>query len=241
MSEFEIDFEWPVAPKFVFRPATADDLREIAEDYDYSRVPEAERPLAFGEIIPIGESRNHRPKAAAIELAIRDLVEFKDILLLHTVALKVARVLGPIRRLSNIKGAKRPHGDKLFEWYMLARRLRLMFEGKYKPTWPTSEQYTWPHPVAQYQGDLGIFLVPDKDDRPVVALRPHDLEGALVLYAARMIAAGTTLNSCKNCEGPFLSGGIRERRKKRADATFCSDECRWKYHNEARRKARIGG
>jgi hypothetical protein len=238
MKQFEIDFEWPVAPEYEFRPATAEDLRNLAEYYDYSSMPEAERPLAFGEIISSGKFRNHRPKAAAIERAVRDLVEFKDNLLFHTVALKVARALGPIGGVSKIEGATRPHGDKLLDWYLLARRLRLMFEGKYKPTWPTSEQYTWPHPIAQHQGDLGIFLVPDKDNKPVFALRPYDLEGALVLYAARMIAAGTTLNSCKNCNGPFLSGGSRERRKKRADATFCSDECRWKFHNEARRKAR---
>jgi hypothetical protein len=237
MKEFEIDFEWPVAPKYEFRPATAEDLRDLAEYYDYSSMPEAERPLAFGEIIPIGETKSQRPKATALELSIRGLVEFKDILLFNTVALKVARALGSIGGVSKIK-TTRPHGDKLFDWYLLARRLRLMFEGKYKPAWPTSEQYTWPHPIAQHQGDLGIFLVPDKDNRPVFALRPHDLAGALILYAARMIAAGTTLNSCKNCNGPFLSGGSRERRKKRADATFCSDECRWKYHNEARRKAR---
>jgi len=218
--------------------AALNDRRELAEYYDYSSIPEAERPLAFGEIVPIGKTKNQRPKAAALELAIRSLVASKNSLLFHTVALKVARALGPIGSESKIKGATRPHGDKVLNWYRLARRLRLMFEGKYSPEWPTSEQYTWPHPIAQYQGDLGIFLVPDKDNRPVFALRPYNLQGALVLYAARMIAAGTTLNSCKNCNGPFLSGGSRERRKKRADATFCSDECRWKYHNEARRKAR---
>src|SRR5215472_7240814 len=111
MKEFEIDFEWPVAPKYEFRPATAERLRELAEWYDYSQIPEAERPLAFGEIIPIGEAKNQRPKAAALELAIRGLVEFKDILLFNTVALKVARALGSIGGVSKIK-TTRPHGDK---------------------------------------------------------------------------------------------------------------------------------
>jgi hypothetical protein len=232
MREFEIDFEWPVAAKYEFRPPTAEDLRDFAESYD---VPEAERSVAFGEIIPIGESRNQRPKATAMELAIRDLVECKNILF-HTVALKVARTLGSINvGLLKIKSA-RPHGVPVICWYFLARRLRLMFEGKYNQD--AVGEFAWPDPVAQYQGDLGIFLVPNKDNRPVLALRPHNLEDALILYAARMIAAGTTLNFCKNCKGPFLSGGNRDRRKKRADATFCSDECRWKYHNEARRKAR---
>jgi hypothetical protein len=237
MKEFEIDFEWRLAPKYEFRPATAKDIRQF-DEYDVDQIPEADRPLVFGEIIPMGEAKDHRPTAAAMERAVRVLVECKDTSLLHTVALKLAGSLGLVGGEtlglgSEAKSIYKFKGRAL-DWYRVACRLRLMFEGKYN----RSEDRIWPDPVAQYQGDLGFFLVPDKDNRPVFKLRPHSLGDALILYAARMIAAGTTLNSCKNCEGPFLSGGSRERRKKRADATFCSDECRWKYHNEARRKAR---
>jgi hypothetical protein len=237
MSDFEIDFEWPLAPKYEFRPATAEELRQLHE-YDISRIPEADRPFVFGEIIPTGQSKNQRPKAAAMERAVRMLVECKDTSLLHTVALKLAGTLGLVGGERDTYKEKfgKPY-DHVLDWYRVARRLRLMFEGKYN----RGEDRIWPDPVAQYQGDLGFFLVPDRGNRPVLKLRPHTFGDALILYAARMIAAGTTLNHCKNCNGPFLSGGSRERRKKRADATFCSDECRWKYHNEARRKARIGG
>jgi len=117
-------------------------------------------------------------------------------------------------------------------WHGLARRLRQIFERV-----ASTDKILDPSP----HGHLGIYLLPGKDNRPVLALQPDNLENALKLYAARMIADGTTLNHCKNCQNPFLSGGGRERRKKRGDATFCSDDCRWKFHNEARRKARMGG
>jgi len=117
-----------------------------------------------------------------------------------------------------------------------------MFEGRAlgwdKEYKSANTEYKWPAPETQNVGELGIFLVPDKNNKPVFAMRPHDLREALVLCAARMIATGTTFNICENCKAPFLSGGGRSRNKKRGDARFCSDECRWKYHNESRRKAR---
>jgi hypothetical protein len=99
------------------------------------------------------------------------------------------------------------------------------------------KEYKWPAPETQQVGQLGVFLVPNKDNKPLLALRPETLHDALVLYAARMIATGTTFNICENCKAPFLSGGHRGRNK-RGDSKFCSSGCRWKWHNETRRKAR---
>jgi hypothetical protein len=119
-------------------------------------------------------------------------------------------------------------------WRSTAMRLQMMFEGR---DIVLGKEYKWPEPQAQWKGDIGIYLVPDKNKRPVLALRPTDLQSALILYAARMIATGTTFNICGHSKTPFLSGGTRFRTK-RGDARFCSSECRWKWHNELRRKAR---
>jgi hypothetical protein len=116
------------------------------------------------------------------------------------------------------------------QWHNLARSLRNMFE---RPLPPTDDALMWPLPHSH----LGIHLIPGKDNNPVLTLRPDNLKNALTLYAARMITTGTTFNICENCKILFLSGGVRGRNK-RGDARFCSSECRWKHHNESRRKAR---
>jgi hypothetical protein len=88
-------------------------------------------------------------------------------------------------------------------------------------------------------GDVGIFLDRDKDGNLKLALRPADLRNALILYAAQMATTGTTFNTCEHCHLPFLGGGAgRGPNKKRSDARFCSDKCRWTHHNEARRAER---
>jgi len=223
MSEFEIDFEGPVA-KYVLQPATDEEVKE-RQEWLPKGIAEAEWPLFLGRLIPSGKEREHRPKQEAMERAVTALVECKATPF-HQVALTVARAVGALGW---------PGGDYVQMWHALAQRLRLMFEGKY---FVHGKEYTWPQPEAQYKGDLGIFLVPGKDNKPMLALRPVDLQEALTLYAARMISTGTTFNICENCKTSFLSGGGRRRNKKRGDARFCSDECRWKWHNEERRKAR---
>jgi len=185
-----------------------------------------------------------------MERAVRVLVECKETPF-HKVALTVARAIGTIMssgeeideeadeeaaKLSRKYGLPDQRGDDVPLWYAVAYRLRLIFEVK---AFVDDEEYIWPAPEARHKGDLGVYLIPDKDNKPVLALRPADLEQALVLYAARMHANGTSFGVCKkNCKAPFLSGGSRGRNKKRGDARFCSDECRWKFHNESRRKAR---
>jgi hypothetical protein len=245
MSDFEIDFECPIA-KYDFRPATAEEVSRylkshsahplsgmgISED-QFPKLTEAEWPLFFGRIIPSGKARHHRPKPEAMERAVRALVECKETPF-HKVALTVARAIGTLMS-SGEEGVQEGVEDDVPLWYAVAYHLRLIFEDK---AFVDDEEYIWPAPEAQHKGDLGVYLIPDTDNKPVLALRPTDLGQALVLYAARMHANGTNFGVCKNCKAPFLSGGSRGRNKKRGDARFCSDECRWKFHNESRRKAR---
>ena len=198
MSEFEIDFEWPRAAKYELRPANAEQINQWLRANGPPRgVPEAEWPLHLAEIVPAGEPKDHRPKAEAMELAVKALVECKETPF-HIVALKVVRALGPMFPLGF------PHGDPVSVWRAVAERLQMMFEGR---DIVLGKEYKWPEPQAQWKGDLGIYLVPDKDRRPVLALRPTDLQSALILYAARMIATGTTFHICEHCKTPFLSGG----------------------------------
>jgi len=271
MSDFEIDFENPIA-KYELRPATIkkvskeDREREAAEHREKLRnlfgaeefekrerrwaaeeaakdprehwlygVPESELPLYLGSIVAIGEEKNHRPKAQTMELAVKALVECKETPF-YAVALKVARAVGAVYGADVFRppGGERV-GEPVSVWSSLAIELRHMFEGRLVSAF--GKEYRWPDPAAQDKGELKFLLVPDKNNKPVLALRPHDIRDALKLYAARMIATGTTFNICENCKAPFLSGGTRFHNK-RGDARFCSNDCRWKWHNEARRKAR---
>jgi hypothetical protein len=228
MSEFKIDFEWPVAAKYDFRPATAEEISAWrARPQSLREMSEAEWPLCLGRIVPGGKVTVHRPKIDELQDAVRLLVGYEN-LPFHKLVLKATRVLGTI--------VPPPDGDSLLNWYDLACELRLMFQGKRVVL---GKEYTWPHPEAQFtSGYLRIYLVPGKDKEPTLALRPDDLEAALRLCATQMIATGTAFNICKNCKIPFLSGGGSSRNKKRGDARFCSDACRYKFHNESRRKAR---
>jgi hypothetical protein len=129
-----------------------------------------------------------------------------------------------------------PRSDQLCVWYAMAHQLRLTFGGKQFDD--NGEEYTWPDdPETQQVGELGVLLIPDKNNNPVLAIRPDSLYSALRFTAARMKATGTTFSVCSHCNSPFLSGGIRFRAK-RGDSRFCSSACRWKWHNETRRKAR---
>jgi hypothetical protein len=211
MSEFEIDFKGPVASDYEFRPPTREHGWR-ARPQALPEMPEHEWRLYLGHIVPTGEAKDHRPKKEAMERAVTVLVKCKQTPF-QEVVLKVARALGTIS----------PNGDRLLTWYELACELRSIFESM---------------PEEQLVGGLGVFLVPSKDKGPMLALRPVSLDAALKLCASRMITTGTTFNICEHCKTPFLSGGGRGRNKRRGDARFCSDECRWKWHNESRRKAR---
>jgi hypothetical protein len=166
-----------------------------------------------------------------LEKSVRALVECKETPF-HKVALIVANTIGGWT------------GDRhtINVWREVALRLRLMFEGKARISDPTNWRgplkiVDWSHPSAPSVGELGIFLVPNKEGKPVLSLQPHDFQDALILYGARMITTGTIFQVCEQCKIPFLSGGTRGTNR-RGDSRFCSDECRYSYHNEVRRKSR---
>jgi hypothetical protein len=195
-------------------------------------IPEDELPLYLGTVAVAGELKKHRIKSETLEKAVKFLVAGLDKgrkTPFYTIALKVSQAIG---------AEFWDKGDPVEAWHSIARRLRFLFEGR---VWHLSQDLKtlrWPAPGTQEVGELGILLVPDKNNKPMLALRPGDLHSALVFTAARMKATGTTFNICEHCKAPFLSGGIRGRNK-RGDARFCSSECRWKHHNETRREARM--
>jgi hypothetical protein len=226
MSDFEIDFEWEVADRYELRPAT---IRKVRH-WLYG-VPESELPLYLGDVAVAGKLKQYRIKSEKLEKAVKLLVAGLDRgrkTPFYTVALKVSQAIG---------AQFWDRGDSVETWHSIAERLRFVFEGRVWPAWPHEKALRWPAPETQQVGELGILLVPDKNNKPVLTLRPDSLHSALVFIAARMKATGTTFNICEHCRSPFLSGGVRFRTK-RGDAKFCSDECRWKFHNESRRKAR---
>jgi hypothetical protein len=269
MSDFEIDFEWKVADRYELRPATIKKVSKEDREREYAEgrkkvlnlvgaerleeleremlaelaakdprehwlygIPANELPLYLGDVAVAGKLKQYRIKAENLEKAVRLLVAGLDKgrkTPFYTIALAVSRAIG----------AESNKGDSVETWYQIAERLRFVFEGQAWSRRSHEKVLRRPDPETQYVGELGIFLVPDKNNKPVLALRPDNLQQALEFTAARMKATGTTFNVCEHCKSPFLSGGVRFRAK-RGDAKFCSDACRWKWHNETRRKAKLG-
>ena len=194
-------------------------------------IPESELPLYLGTVAVAGELKKHRIKSETLEKAVKFLVAGLDKgrkTPFYTIALRVSQAIG---------AQFWDKGDPVAAWASIAQRLRFLFEGRVWAGFSYDKALRWPDPRTQEVGELAILLVPDKNNKPVLALRPGDLHSALVFTAARMKATGTTFNICEHCKSPFLSGGTRGRQK-RGDARFCSSECRWRWHNESRRKAR---
>ena len=232
MSEFQIDFENEVG-RYEIEPATAAKVEKWRAEYPKQSqgMSDLEVSLHLAQLVRKGPFKTVRPTSEMLEKSIRALVECKKTPF-HKVALTVANTIGFWR------GDKNP----IHIWRSMATKLQLMFAGKdyvYErdQSKHRKKEVQWPHPAAQHIGELEIFLVPDKDGKPVLALRPQDFQDALILYAARMIATGTTFQICEHCKSPFLSGGARG--KKRGDSRFCSDECRYGFHNAKRRKRKL--
>jgi len=246
MSDFEIDFEWPVA-KYEYQPAAP---------WDYSSyVDELTRPLLFkGRVVrkalsreealkraplpPLGHlvrksaARKARLRPKDMEWAVRLLVEREKVPRpFHEVILKIARAIGAL--------VPEDEQEELEHWNELADYLGGIFKGEHEEF-----LYDDDHNAPPLIGEVGIFLDRDRYGKLKLALRPADLQHALILYAARMATTGTTFNTCEHCNTPFLSGGAGGgRTKKRADARFCSDKCRWTHHNKVRSKGQqqLGG
>ena len=165
-------------------------------------------------------------RAAASEPIEMDAEEF---LKLKLNVLKIARDIGMLHfdiRMLHV-GIAPPDGwqESLLYWIELASWVQTIFQ-------TDDEEYEQLGPRAV--GNLQILLAPGS-----VQVVPATTNDALIYRAAEMVAHGTTARKCDKCGTPFLEGGERANgNKKRAGSRFCSDKCRYEYHNEARRKAK---
>jgi hypothetical protein len=239
VTELQIDFENRLASKCEFRPATAEQVAKYKQRAPERAGERSDEQLAIdlGKIFPVGEIREVRASSKAMQDAVKLLVEReRSSKPFREMVIRLMQTVG-------IQGSPE-YGEDIQSWQHVSDLLRQIAQGKawhremLPRGWGPLQEVRWPHPAAQEVGQLGIFLVPNGDGKPVLAVRPTGLQDALVLYAARMKASGTTFQQCEHCHIPFLSGGPEGRGggRRRGDARFCSDDCRYGYHNELRRK-----
>jgi len=120
--------------------------------------------------------------------------------------------------------------ESLRHWIAAADTIQLIFSLR------NFHEFDLPPQVIAPHDHLNLLL----SNHPVVLhIQPSSTRAALIYHAAQLVAQGTTSLICNKCGKPFLEGGERDpRNKKRAGSRFCSDKCRYEYHNEARRKAK---
>jgi hypothetical protein len=178
-----------------------------------------ERHVELRKRFGVGEAAASNPayKAAAREPIELDAEEFSK---LERNVLKIARAIGMLHSdMAPLDG----WNESLLEWIKLAHWIQSIF--KIEKTVPAELG-------PQSVGTLQILLSPGS-----LQIRPAVTYDALVYRAAQMVAHGTTARTCDKCGKPFLEGGERANdNRKRSGSRFCSDKCRYEYHNEARRK-----
>jgi hypothetical protein len=120
--------------------------------------------------------------------------------------------------------------ESLCHWIAAANTIQLIFSLR------DFDEFELPPQIIAPHDHLNLLL----SNHPVVLhIQPSSTRAALIYHAAQMVAQGTTSQTCDKCGEPFLEGGERDpRNKKRAGSRFCSDKCRYEFHNEARRKAK---
>jgi hypothetical protein len=117
--------------------------------------------------------------------------------------------------------------ERLDWWVRCADEIQAMFYGRKIRT-------GLPEDLMSHAGSLEIVLFYTRDG---VSMRlfPRDTGSALIYHAAQMVTNGTKVANCEFCRSPFLSGGnARGGGKRRRDARFCSNDCRWKFHAQVR-------
>ena len=125
----------------------------------------------------------------------------------------------------------RVHHERLFWWAHHADQIQAMFYGR-------EARRGLPKDLMSRAGSLEIVLFYGPEGVSM-RLLPDRTGAALLYHAAQMVTNGTKLLNFEYCNSPILSGGeARGGGKRRRDARFCSDECRWKHHNEVRRKSK---
>src|SRR6266849_6848689 len=199
MSKLIVDFEWPVAQSYGYKPphklSAPHTLAQSGDSFGYL--------VAYGPII-MTRPLDGQGAFLKILLSGRPLCE---------IALKAAATYGMLTELSN-DGQSEPLGL----WKQLVHELKEL-------------QRIETSGAARHGISLGarfdVLLLPAKGrDRPRLAFRPVNLREAIKIFWATTIASGGTLRPCKQCGEFFEAGGENARR---ADAQFCSDDCRHRF------------
>jgi hypothetical protein len=233
MDDLRIDFDHLVC-RCELRPASSADVEAYRKRHPKNAQEWGDQlPFMIGRIVRTGKLKKMQIPAETIRTAVTALAEYaRTPVPFHEIALKCARTVGMINPETD-------RGDPVDYWLGTAQHLHGMFEGGNKTSIFQGKRFvsvSWPHPAAQVVGQMDVLLVPGENNQKMLAIRPSGLMEALKLYAARMIASGTTFHSCEQCHTPFLSGAGGS--GKRGDARFCSSKCRWTFHNEVRRNAK---
>jgi len=74
-----------------------------------------------------------------------------------------------------------------------------------------------------------VFLRFGSSPTPLVVLRPKSLIDFMRLQMAQFFSGGNELADCVECGNAFAVGVT-----KRVDSKFCTDACRFRYHNKRR-------
>ena len=124
--------------------------------------------------------------------------------------------------------------EDLSVWIRTARSIHGLFELQDVKKKGAFSDYN----PEELEVDAGLLkiLISYHSDHPSIHLRPDSTRSALIYCVGQMIARGMTAHACDTCSTLFLGGGERGHNKKRAGSRFCSDTCRYEYHNEQRRK-----
>ena len=124
------------------------------------------------------------------------------------------------------------HKESIERWINCADEIQAMFFGQ--EAHPDVQKDLVISPFIQLQ--IHLLYRPEGIS---MHMFPQSTGDALIYHAAQMVTRGTKLQNCAYCRSLFLSGGdVRRSGKRRSDALFCSDECRWKHHNDVRSKAK---
>jgi hypothetical protein len=241
MAELEMDFQAPVAQAYELR--RADELSQRPWK------PETYPDLRY--IVAVGKPRLVRPKRWAMDGAIGRLLQIpmprratatgdaakrakvaplaqEEVAALELNVLLIAKHVGLLwgyleDKKSPAEHGPRPDYESISSWFDFARSIQETFKGR---------DYLANLPIC----DIGVYLSRQSDGSRSMVMRPIFAHQALSFHAAQMIAGGAVSQTCEHCGTPFLSGvGGGE---KRGGARFCSDKCRYSYHNEAKRKRR---
>jgi hypothetical protein len=145
-------------------------------------------------------------------------------------ALEISSHLGMLMRPADLEQVPGHIHESLDWWVRSADQIQAMFYGR-EARRGLPDDFIW------RAGSLEIVLFYEPEGISM-RLFPDRTSSALIYHTAQMVTNGTKLQNCEYCHSPFLSGGeARGGGKRRRDARFCSDECRWKHHNEVRSKS----